>query len=226
MKDDRPVVIFGNRSLASLAWYCLTHDSQHRVAGFTVDAAYCHTPLHEGLAVVPFEILESVFPPDAHLLLIALGTTRINGLRRERYEQAKARGYQFASYISSRASVWPDLQIGENCLIFEHAVIQPFATIGSNVIIRAGANIGHHCMVESHCFIATEATFGGNANIGEQTFIGLGAIVRDGLRIAERTLVGAGAVVITDTEADGVYIGNPAQRMTKSSFAATERSGA
>ena len=222
MHSDLPVVVFGAHVMASLTAYCLANDSGRQIAGFTVDAEYCQNHTYDDLPLVKFEDLEATFPPHAYELIIPLGPISINSLRRKRYMQAKQRGYRFASYISSRASVWRSSAIGENSLIFENAIIQPFATVGDNVIIRAGANIGHHGRVGDHTFIASGATFGGRVSVGEQVFVGLGAVIRDGISIADRTLVGAGAVLVASTESDGVYIGNPARRTTRSSMAATE----
>lgn len=212
------VVVFGNTSFASLAAYCLTHDSPYRVAAFTVDRAYIGSGSHEGLPVVAFDELADAYPPGDVRLLIPLGYHAINGLRRDRYLAAKALGYDFVSYISSRASIWPDLQVGENCLIYEHAIIQPYARIGDNVIIRSGAHISHHCQMGDHAFVAAGVTLGGNVSVGAQAFVGLGAMLRDGLTIAPRTFIGAGAVVVTDTEADGVYVGNPARKLGKTAI--------
>jgi sugar O-acyltransferase (sialic acid O-acetyltransferase NeuD family) len=216
-----PVVVFGNNTFASLAWYCLTHDSPYEVVAFTVDAAYRSAATHEGLPLVSFEELAVHYPPGEVRLLIPLGYHAINGLRRSRYEQAKALGYEFVSYVSSRASTWPDLQVGENCLIYEHAIIQPFARIGNNVIIRSGAHISHHCQVANHTFVAAGVTLGGNVQVEAQAFVGVGAILRDGLKIAERSFIGAGAVVVNDTEADGVYIGNPARKTARTAIEIT-----
>lgn len=219
--DDRPVVIFGNQKSASLAWYCLTHDSPYNVAGFAVDRAYLDTTQFEGLPIVPFEELESFYPPDDYRLLIPMGYQRINGIRRARYEEAKQRGYTFVSYVSSRASIWPDLHIGENVLIYEHAIIQPFARLGHNCIIRSGAHISHHCQIDDHAFIAAEVAMGGAGHVGEQAFVGVGAVLRDNIHIAPRSFIGAGAVLVKDTEADGVYVGNPARKMNKSALDAS-----
>jgi sugar O-acyltransferase (sialic acid O-acetyltransferase NeuD family) len=221
MTISRDVVLFGADTFASLAWYCLSHDSPHRVRGFTVDRAFLRAERHEDLPVTPFDELPSRYPPGEVSLLIPLGYHAINGLRRARYEAAKALGYHFISYVSSRASVWPDLCIGDNCLIYEQAVIQPFARIGSNVIIRSSAHVSHHCLIADHAFVAAGATFGGNVSLGEQAFVGVGAVLRDGLRIAPRSFIGAGAVVVGDTEADGVYVGNPARKTGRSALQVT-----
>lgn len=217
-----PLVIFGNGNFASLAWYCVTHDSPWQVAAFTVDRPFVGAGRHQDLPVVAFDELQSLYPPGEVNLLIPLNYQRINGLRMDRYRQAKAAGYGFVSYVSSRASVWPDLQIGENCLIYEHAIIQPFARIGDNVIIRSGVHISHHCEVGSHSFIGAEAAFGGNVTLGERVFVGVGAVLRDGLQLAERSFIGAGAVLLSNTEPNAVYVGNPAR---KSGRTALEVSG-
>jgi sugar O-acyltransferase (sialic acid O-acetyltransferase NeuD family) len=216
--DTRPVVIFGTMRSASLARYCLAHDSTLKVVGFTVDAAYVRGPEHEGLPLVAFEDLESRFKPQDCRLLIPMGYQGVNGVRRARYESAKSRGFGFANYVSSRASVWPDLQIGDNVLIYEHAIVQPFCRIGSNCIIRSGAHVSHHCEVADHAFVAAEVAMGGETAIGEQAFIGVGAVLRERLRIAPRSFIGAGAVVIADTQPDGAYVGNPARKLDKSAL--------
>lgn len=222
--NTRNVVIFGTKIQSDLARYCLASDSNYQPVAFTVDAAYIDAHEHEGLPVVAFDTLVRNYGPQDTLLCIPLGYRDINGLRRARYEQAKAWHYRFASYISSRASTWPHSAIGENTLIYEGALIQPYATVGNNVVIRAGANIGHHCNVGDHAFIAASAVFGGHVTVGEQAFVGLGAVIREGITLAERCFIGAGAVVVTDTEPDGVYVGNPARKLPRTSQEVTRES--
>jgi sugar O-acyltransferase (sialic acid O-acetyltransferase NeuD family) len=216
--DDRPVVIFGTMRSASLARFCLEHDSPMRVAAFTVDRAWAGSQQHEGLPLVPFEDLEARFSPGDCRLLIPMGYQRMNGVRRERYEQAVRRGYGFASYVSSRASVWPGLAVGDNVLVYEHAIVQPFCRIGNNCVVRSGANLGHHSEIGDHAFIAAEAAIGGAVRVGEQAFVGLGAILRDQIAIGARSFIGAGAVAIADAEADAAYVGNPARKLERSAL--------
>ena len=207
-----PVVVFGNGTFSSLAWYCLTHDSNYRVVAFTVDREFVGSGSHQGLPVLPFEDVASFHPPGSVRMLVPLGYRDINGLRRDRYLAAKAMGYEFASYVSSRACTWPDFQIGENCMVYEHAIVQPFARIGDNVIVRSGAHVSHHCEIADHAFLAAGVTLGGNVQVGERAFLGVGAVLRDGLVIAPRSFVGAGAVILADTASDAVYVGNPARK--------------
>jgi sugar O-acyltransferase (sialic acid O-acetyltransferase NeuD family) len=221
MSAEKPVVVFGANSLSSLAWFCLLHDSSRRVVAFTVDREYARAERHEGLPVVAFEDLPSIYPPADVDLLLPIGFTRINGLRMERFKQAKNTGYELISYVSTRASTWPGQSFGQNCLIYEHAIVQPFAEIGDNVIIRSAAHVSHHCVISDHSFVAAGVTMGGNVVVGQRCFIGLGAVIRDGIKLADRSFIGAGAVVVGDTEPDGVYVGNPARRLEKTSLAVT-----
>ena len=80
------IVIFGNRVFASLAWYCITHDSEDEVAAFTVDAPFLAAPTHHDLPVVDFAGVESRFPPDEYSMLVHGGGLEINTLRTQRFE--------------------------------------------------------------------------------------------------------------------------------------------
>jgi sugar O-acyltransferase (sialic acid O-acetyltransferase NeuD family) len=208
----KPVVIFGLSDFASLAWHVLTHDTPLAVTAFTVDGSYLHGDRFHDLPVVGFEEVQDRFPPGEHQMLVPLGGRGANGLRRDRYLQAKAKGYEFVTYISSRALVAPGVKIGENSMIFEGAAVQAMASIGANCIVRTLANISHHVRLGDHGFVAASAVVGGGATIEERCFLGLGSVVRDGVTLAERCLVGAGAVVTRDTEPNGVYTGVPAKR--------------
>jgi len=213
MSDNtKPVIVFGQRNFAGLAWHVLTHDTPLTVAAFTVDGAYQSADRFCDLPVTAFETLQDRYPPEDFQMLLPLGGLGANGFRRDRYLQAKAKGYEFATYVSSRALVAPGVPIGENCMIFEGAAVQAMASVGDNCIVRTLANVSHHVSLGDHGFVAASAVIGGGAAIGERCFLGLGAVVRDGVTVAERCLVGAGAVVTRDTEPNGVYTGVPAKR--------------
>ena len=220
MKTDS-VVIFGTGRLSSLSWYCFTNDSDYRVEAFVVDNDYQGPPTHEGLPVVRFDDLLEHYPPAQIDIHIPLGYQAINGLRRERFERARAMGYRFASYVSSRANVSSDAKVGENCLIYENAVIEHGAVIGDNVVVRCGAHVATGCILGSHSFIASQATLCIDAEVGEQAYVGVAAVVRDGVRIGERSFAGAGAGILFNTPPDSVYIGNPARRVNNTPLQVT-----
>jgi sugar O-acyltransferase (sialic acid O-acetyltransferase NeuD family) len=202
----RPVVILGVGELAQLAHYYFVKDSPRKVGGFTVDDAYVKSSEFCGLPVVPFDCVQQRFPPEAFDLFVAIGYTDLNAARARKCADAKARGYGLASYVSTRASVWPDLALGENCFIMEGNLIQPFVTIGNNVIIWCGNVISHHVEIADNCFIASEVTVSGGAKIGANCFIGVNATIREHVTIGRNCIIGAGALVLRDAPAESGYL--------------------
>lgn len=220
----RPVVLFGAESQSRLAKLVLEHDAGREVVAITVNAAYVQAEEVFGLPVVPFETIRDRYPPESFEMLIPLGYRQMNGMRKERCEQAKAMGYTLTRYVSSRAVVAPGVEVRENSILNDLAVVQPFTHLGWNVTLRTGANIGHDNVVGDHTFVAPGAVTGGFVTIGERCWLGIGAMVRTGVKIADRTFVGMGAVVVSDTESDLVYAGNPARPMPgKSALEVTSR---
>ena len=196
---DKPLVIFGVGELAQLACYYFNHDSSRRVAAFTVDGTHLREDQLMGRPVLPFDEVNAHYAPEEYDMFVAIGYARLNQARAEKCREAKSRGYRLATYVSSRSVTWPDLTIGENCLIMEGNIIQPFVHIGNNVIIWCGSLISHHVEIDDNCFIAAHAVVSGHVKIGAYSFIGVNATLRDKITLAERTLVGAGALVIAST---------------------------
>lgn len=132
----KPVVIFGNGKMAQLAHFYFNHDSDYEPVAFTVDADFLGGETqYLGLPLVPFEEIEKRYPPQTFLMFVAVGYTKLNAVRTECFLKARAKGYRFASYISSRSSYWGDVVMGANCFILENQVIQPFVKFGDNVFV-------------------------------------------------------------------------------------------
>lgn len=207
------VVLYGTGDVAQLLHYFLTHDSNHDVVAFCLDAERMTTERLSGLPVVPFEEVERHYPPDGFALMVAIGFQRVNRARAQRFDRAKALGYTLPSYISSSSVTWPDLEIGENCIVMERNLIQPFVVIGDDVILGPGNSIGHHVQLMDHVFLASEVDLSGRVRVEPYSFLGANATVRDGVTVAEGTVVGANAVVVRDTQPRGVYVAPRAQRL-------------
>jgi acetyltransferase-like isoleucine patch superfamily enzyme len=126
------VVLFGIGQNAEVAHTYLTYDSPYEISAFTVDSDWIDKDNFHNLPVVPFERIESLYTPEKYKMFIPISYTDINKLRKRKYFEAKEKGYQFISYICSKATTWPGLEVGDNCFIFEDNVIQPYAKIGEN----------------------------------------------------------------------------------------------
>lgn len=209
----RGIVIFGCGQTAQvIAALFAKYDSEYRyvVSGykpvaFTVDEKFITDKEMMGLPVVPFEELVARYPPELFDVFVAITFTGLNANRAAVMERVKQKGYNLKSYVSPDATVFPGVTHGENCLILEHNVIQPFVTIGDGVFLWSGNHVGHHSKISNHVFVASHAVISGAVEIGERSFIGVNATIRDNVKIGSRCVIGAGALILSDCEADGVY---------------------
>ncbi|WP_349734748.1 acetyltransferase [Pseudomonas jessenii] len=208
----KKLIIFGLTDAAELALYYFSNDSGYQVEAFAVDPAYMPTDKSfKGFPVVAFDEVTQIYPPDRYVFFVALGYSRLNQIRKEKYLAVKALGYEMVSYISSRASVLTE-DIGENCFILEDNTVQPFVRIGNNVTMWSGNHIGHHSRIEDHCFLASHIVVSGRVTIGESCFLGVNATLRDHVTIGEKCIIGAGALILGDVAAEGVYVGQATER--------------
>lgn len=207
MERNTKVVIFGVSQLASLAHFYLNHDSPYEVVAFTVDKDYVPAEgTYEGLPVVAFEEVSGIYPPDQFRMFLPISFKRMSHLRREKFEAAKEMGYSCISYVSSKATTWPDLDVGENCFIFEDNTIQPFVKIGDNCVLWSGNHIGHHTNIGSHVFLTSHVVISGACEIGDHSFFGVNSTIRDETVVAPETLIGMGAILTKDTEEGQIWL--------------------
>ena len=199
------VVVFGVGQWAELAHFYFTHDSPHRVVAFTLDEEYLVEPEFKGLPVVAFETVEEAFDPADFAMFLPISFKRMSHVRADRAVAAKAKGYELVSYVSSKATTFPDFACGENCFILEDNTIQPFVKIGWDVVMWSGNHIGHHTVIEDHVMITSQVVISGDCRIEPHCFFGVNATVRDETLIARETIVGAGVAIMSDTEPFSVY---------------------
>jgi sugar O-acyltransferase (sialic acid O-acetyltransferase NeuD family) len=200
------VVIFGAGKIADEAYFYLTNDSEHEVVAFTVDAAYVTKPEQYGLPVVPFEAVTDKYPPGECKMFVAVGYQNLNKLRAQKYTEAKAKGYELISYVSSRAANVGQVEIGDNCFILEFAVIQPCARVGSNVFLWSGNHVGHHATVGDHCYIAGNVVISGSTVIEPYCFLGVSATIGHEVTVGRESFIGAGTLITKNVAPQSVYV--------------------
>lgn len=223
---SRPLVIGGTSAIAEVAYELFTHDSDYHVVAFTVDREYLQEKELFGLPVVATDEVEALYPPAEHHAFVALGYGELNRRRTAFVTQIREKGYALATYLSSRAFRWHNVAIGENCLIFENNVLQPFVTIGDNVTLWSGNHIGHHSTIRDNVFIASHVVVSGFVDIGESCFIGVNATIANDLTIGADSLIGAGALVLRDLDSGslvGARATDPREQTTWERFGVEPR---
>ena len=209
------LVIFGTAEIAKLAHYYFLNDSEYQVVAFTVDDVFAVEKEFLGLPLVPFSQVANLFKPAEIQMHVALSYARLNRLRQEKYNQAKAAGYTLASYACSKSAIWPDLEIGDNCFILENQTIQPTVKIGNNVMIWSSNHIGHGSIIKHSCYLSSHVCVAGFSEIGERSFIGINSSIIDKIKISEDCFIGAATLINKNTEPNSIYTGNPGQKNPK-----------
>lgn len=204
---SKKIIVLGDSAFAEIAYEYFTHDSDYEVVAFAVESQYLKRKELFGLPVVAFEDVEKRFPPENHGFYAALVYTQGNSLRSRLCAEAKKKGYGAVSYISSRAFVWRNVELGEHCFIFENNVIQPFVRIGDDVVLWSGNHIGHHSSIGSHTFVSSHVVVSGFVNVGESCFLGVNSSIANNTNVGSRCVLGAGAVIIGDVPDDTTAVG-------------------
>lgn len=121
--------------------------------------------------------------------------------------------------------VLPGAEIGANCNICAHVLIENDVRIGDDVTVKSGVQLWDGITVEDGVFIGPNATFTNDlfprSKVYPEKFsrtvlkrgcsVGANATILAGTVIGENAMVGAGAVVTKDVPANAVVVGNPAK---------------
>lgn len=115
-----------------------------------------------------------------------------------------------------------EAQIGAGCIIQEGVVLGPLSVVGDDSVLYAHAVIGHECTLGRVVFVANNAIVGARSRVGDGAFIGLNSVVLPSLSIGAWSTVGAGAIVLRDVEPNTSVFGNPARPGVRPSTIAHE----
>lgn len=211
VEKTKKLFIVGIGETASMAYEYFTYDSSYHVVGFAVNKEYITSNKFKDLPVKPVEDVLINYPKNEFEVFVAFGSGMLNYQRTKMYRYFKSLGYKFATYISSRAFVWRNVKIGENCFILEDNTLQPFTEVGNNVVMWSGNHLGHSSVIRDNCFITSHVVISGFCEIGENTYMGVNSAVADRLVIAKDNYIAMGAMVNKSTAENSIYTGNPAQ---------------
>ena len=205
MEKTKKLVIVGSGETGLIAYEYFQFDSNYDVDAFSVNEEYITETTINDLPVVPFERLEEKYNPNEYEVYVAISSGKLNRNRTKVYNEAKIKGYKCASYVSSKAFVWRNVEIGENCFIFEDNTLQPFVKIGNNVTLWSGNHIGHNTIIKDNCFISSHCVISGFCEVGENSFLGVNCTIENNVKIAKDNFIGAGSLIQKDTIEKGLY---------------------
>jgi len=116
-------------------------------------------------------------------------------------------------------------QIGRNCNICAHTLIEGDVVLGDNVTVKSGVYLWDGTRVADDVFIGPNATFTNDVMPRSKVYpeqfngitlergasIGANATLLPGVVVGEYAMVGAGSVVTKDVPPYAVVVGNPAK---------------
>lgn len=115
-------------------------------------------------------------------------------------------------------------EIGANCNICAHTLIENDVLIGDNVTVKSGVFIWDGITIEDNAFIGPCVAFTNDKHPRSKQYpeeflrtvvesgasIGANATILPGIKIGKNAMVGAGAVVTKDVPENAIVVGNPA----------------
>ena len=121
--------------------------------------------------------------------------------------------------------VLPSAQIGQDCNICSHCLIENDVVVGDRVTVKSGVQLWDGLRVGNDVFIGPNASFTNDrfprslqkpekflvTTIHEGASIGAGAVILPGVVIGSKAMVAAGAVVTRSVPPNAVVVGNPAK---------------
>lgn len=109
------------------------------------------------------------------------------------------------------------LEIGAECMIREHATLNPgtegggmLTSVGDRCLLMMGTHVGHDCRVGSGVIMANNATLAGHVSVGDFAVLGGLSAVHQWVRIGSHAMVGGMTGVERDVIPFGSVLGNRA----------------
>jgi sugar O-acyltransferase (sialic acid O-acetyltransferase NeuD family) len=201
----KKLIIVGIGETGLIAYEYFQYDSEYEVVAFSANEKYIKDEKLNNLPVIPFEELDKKYSINEFEVYIAISSSKLNKNREAIYNKAKEKGYRCATYISSKAFVWRNVEIGENCFIFEGNTLQPFVKIGNNVTLWSGNHIGHNTTIEDNCFISSHCVISGFCKVGKNSFLGVNCTIENNINIEKDNFIGAGALIQKNTNGKDFY---------------------
>lgn len=212
----RKIIIFGDSSFAERLSKYILFEKRETFLGFTQEDEFCSRNSILGFPVYPLSQLRERVGDNVELLL-AVGYSQMNNLREKIYKILVEKGFEIGSWMSVNSFVYTDA-VGEGTLVLPNTLIGPGCDLGKCNIFESSVTLSHDNSVGDFNFISTGVVIGGHTVVKNHCFFGLNSTIKSDIVMNDYTLLGSSCNILYASESYGVYVGNPARRLEKSSL--------
>lgn len=158
-------------------------------------------------------LLSSFVDPD-NFFLVAVGQIKSALARKKLFDLIAQNGGQHITIISPHSVISLRSSLGEGSIVHHQVIVNSGSQIGKNAILNNKSLVEHDCMVGDHCHVSTGAVLNGGCSIGNEVFIGSNSVLIQGISVVSNVVIGAGSVVTENITEPGIYVGNPARKIS------------
>lgn len=196
----KKLIIYGQNDFTQNVYYYFLNYSDYEITAFTIDKEYITEDYICGLPLIPFDEVQTLYPPDEYDMFVGLGFANMNKNREKKIKEAKEKGYTLAKFIHPSCYTDKNAIIEENCFLFENVTLSKCVHLKEGNVIQASTTIAHDTTIDKCCYISPNVTVCGYVNVKGNCFIGAGAIIRDNIIIEKECIIGAGVTVLDSTK--------------------------
>ena len=131
-------------------------------------------------------------------------------LRREIFENAKARGATFINLVHPDAYVLETVVLGEGNVLQRGTTVFGNVVIGNGNFINGGASLAHDVVMGDFNFLAPFAMLLGGARVGSGNRLGPQSIMLEHSRMGDGNILAPGAILYKGCRDNCRLVGNPA----------------
>lgn len=202
----KKLAIIGNGTYAKMINMYIDMTGFGQVLFYVADKEYIYESKLDGTDVISFEELYERFSAEEVTLIMGIGYTQMGNVRKNIFEQCKARGYLFENYIHPTAIIASEAKIGEGNNILEAVIIEPGVTVGNANLFYGGVIIGHDSSIGDYNTFSVKAVTAGFVTVKNNCFFGVASALKNDIIIYDYVLIGAMACGYKDMEEHSVVV--------------------
>lgn len=145
---------------------------------------------------------------------ITFGQGKSNTFRVEVFQLLKSLKLSLPVIYSPLAHISRHASIGEGTVVMHGCIVNAGAKVGANCILNTQSLIEHDTEVGDHCHVSTKSVLNGGVIMGSNVFAGSSSVFSDHISVCSNTVFGAGTVVPKNISEPGIYVGNPARKIS------------